>query len=226
MKTRSTRAGEASAFSGPASRLPISLDDQTPPMQRERRPRPAMFMSARCQGAARSAARRRVERRRSTAAGAGPSSAIARTSARNEPETRIPRNSIVSTSLPISEDQQEQDELDGSSRAPRSSRRPRRAPRGAARHDPAKMSARRPVTTFTPHRLAFGRSLGETRFAAYWRPTSVQSRLALAALTTVRGRGGTRRATGCAARSAGCSRPTRQRARRQLRHRRAGGSCL
>ena len=35
------------------------------------------------------------------AAGAGPSSAIARTSARNEPEIRIPRNSIVRTSLPI-----------------------------------------------------------------------------------------------------------------------------
>ena len=34
-------------------------------------------------------------------AGAGPSSAIARTIARNEPEIRIPRNSIVRTSLPM-----------------------------------------------------------------------------------------------------------------------------
>ena len=35
-----------------------------------------------------------------TAAGAGPSSAIANTMAKNEPDTRMPRNSMVSMSLP------------------------------------------------------------------------------------------------------------------------------
>ena len=46
------------------------------------------------------------------AAGAGPRSAIASTSARNEPEIRIPRKSIVSSVAADGEDQQEQDELD------------------------------------------------------------------------------------------------------------------
>ena len=61
----------------------------------------ARFMRFRCHGRRYSIASIPVAATPMTAAGAGPSSAIAMTSARNEPETRRPRNSIVRTSLPI-----------------------------------------------------------------------------------------------------------------------------
>ena len=113
MKTTSTTSRRTrSAFSVPGVGSPCSSSISRPPTSGNVA-QTARFVERRVPGAARARPRRRASRRRrSPTAGAGPSSAIASTSARNEPEMRSPRISIVSDVAADREDEQQQDELD------------------------------------------------------------------------------------------------------------------
>ena len=164
MNDRERRARRsASAFSEPGVRLAAQASMIRAPTIGNLA-QTARFDRLRCHGRGDSMTASIAPWRRSAdrSAGAGPRRAIARTSARNEPEMRMPRNSIVRTSLPIARTSSSSDELDRLpvARLGASRRQP------ALREPAAAMMPRDKRSTschgFVPHRSGFGRSLGET----------------------------------------------------------------
>ena len=99
MNVTRTRAEKTTALSAPGRVSPTHASMINPPIS-GKVVHTATFIKARCQGRRETAISISADAAPIAAAGAGPKSAIASTSARKEPEIRIPRNSMVSESLP------------------------------------------------------------------------------------------------------------------------------